>query len=63
MDIKIIDAPVIDEAVQPSNAEMNRGIILISQSMHQKKALENEKVLKGLYVDYVFDKLNLVKYR
>jgi len=59
---KVIDAE-IDEASQPTDAEMSRGLAIISQIMHRKKALENEKILKGLYVDFVFDRLNLTKYR
>jgi len=54
---------IADEVEPPSLAESNRGIQLISHSIMQRQAKANEVALKGLYVDFLFDKLNLKKYR
>jgi len=52
---------VID--AEPSAAELARGLRLISNAMVRKQMKENEVALKGLYVNWAFDKLNLTKYR
>jgi len=59
----IIDDPILNEESQPADAELARGLKLTSQAMMRKKAEASEKALKGLYVDWAFDKLNLTEYR
>jgi len=48
---------------QLTQSEMIRGIRIQASAMARKASLASEKVLKGLQVDWIFDKLNLVKYR
>jgi ABC-type transporter MlaC component len=57
------DRQLIDEAEQPTMAETARGLRLMSNSMLRKQMHRNEVALKSIYVDWVFDKLNLSKYR
>ena len=59
----IIDDPIIDESAQATDAEMARALQIIQGSMYRRQAHANEVALKGLYVDWAFDKLNLTKYR
>ena len=62
---EILDDPLADvqEQDQPSDAEMARSLRVLSHAMMRRKALESEKALKGLQCDWIFNKLNLTKYR
>ena len=45
-----------------SEEDMAKGLFQY-QAAIRKQTLTNEKNIKGFYVDWLFDKLNLVKYR
>jgi len=46
-----------------TDAEAKRAYALQANVAMRKVMFENEKRLKGLQVDWIFSKLNLVKYR
>jgi hypothetical protein len=51
----------VSEDVHPS--ELYRRVALPAQARMREEAKENEKVLKGFYMAWLFDKLNLNAYR
>ena len=64
---KTINKQVLeDEAFaepEVSIEETARGLRLISRAVMQRQMKANEVQLKGFFVDWMFDKLNLTKYR
>ena len=57
------EAPVETPVDEPSQAEIVRGIMLQAQSVARDAKAKVERELKGFYVDFLFGKLNLTKYR
>lgn len=48
---------------EPTEAEITRGLRLVSNTMLRKQLHTNEVALKALYVDWALDKLNLNRFR
>ena len=48
---------------QATTSEALKGMHLISQTIQRRQARAGEIKLKGFFVDYLFDRLNLTKYR
>lgn len=46
-----------------SEADLNRGAVLTANNMFRRQAKANEIALKSIYVGWLFEKLNLTKYR
>ena len=65
MDSKPLDdeAAVAAEPTGVDAVDAMNAYIFKARAQLNAEAFANEKRLKGLYVDWVFDKLNLVKYR
>ena len=57
------ETDVIDEAAQPTDAEMARGMQIIMQAEARRRAAHRETEIKGFYVDWLFKKLNLTEHR
>lgn len=54
---------IISDDAEPTAAEVAKGLRLISSASLRKQMIENEITLKGYFVDWVFNSLNLKKYR
>jgi len=60
------EAPIEAKATEPSaleQREIMRGIQLQAAAEYRRQSVKAEKELKGLYVDFLFSKLNLNAYR
>lgn len=61
-DTSLEDVPEVLED-QPSQSEMARAIQLAGIKASRDRMHANEVALKGFYVDFLFNRLNLNKYR
>ena len=57
------DTPTVELEDTRSTAEISRGINLVMAAQYRRQLHANEVALKGHYVDFLFDRLNLTKYR
>lgn len=60
-----VDATPIEDAgfTEEPTSELYRRVALPLQANLQRESLANEKHLKSFYMDWLFDKLNLSKYK
>ena len=59
----IVDDVLSPDVATPTIAETARSLEIISAGMRRRQQHDNEVALKGLFVDWAFNKLNLNRYR